>query len=163
MRIVILLAAALLLSGCGNKPNATPTSPQGYLMEKSTLPPDTMALRIAQQFAPGGVSNQVRLLALHEALASRNRGPSHSWSVERVALNQYLVKAKLTALERQDLEFKWTVDLTKPAEQVCVAASKETENLEHLHFKLDETGLEDFLGPVLKPAAPATPEAPKTP
>lgn len=157
MRIIPVLLAALLLTGCGSKPDQS--TPESHLIEKSTtLPPDTMALRVAQQFAPGGVSNEVRLLMLGDALVTRNRAPSHSWSVESASDGTYLVKARLTALQRKDTEFQWKVDLSKPAHQVCEAANPEAESLSQLHVKLDETGLEDYLGPALPPPAQATPK-----
>lgn len=150
MRIVSLLLAGVLLAGCASKPDH-PNNEAAYLTEKpGALPADRTALRVAQQFAPGGLSNESRLLVLGDALARRNRAPSHTWSVEPTGGDTFLVKAKLTALERQDTEFQWTVDLSKPPQLVCKPANREAESLASLRVKLDETGLEDYLGPALK-------------
>ncbi len=151
MRIVPVFLAALLLFGCGSKPENTGLGAEAYLLEKpGSLPPDRTALRVAQQFSVGGLSNELRLALLVSGLNKRNRAPSYEWKVEPAANGTFLIKARLTARERHDSEFQWKVDFSLPPHLVCQPANSEAQSLNRLKVTLDEEGLKDYLGPVLK-------------
>ena len=144
-------ALALLVSGCGRSGDLTA---EGALQEKpGVLPPDRTALRVAQQNAPGGVSNEARLLLLVNELTQRQKTPSLSWDVAAEAPG-YRVTAQLSAADRPTVNFAWMVDFRQPPANVCRPLNEETLSLAKLKVRLETQGLEPFLdGPTPQPSA----------